>query len=253
MGQMVGSIAHEIRNPLGSVELFASLLRRDLREQPHLRVYAEHISVAVQSMDRLLANLLSYTKPDCSKVDWHGVEALLDEVLTMAAHAIAPGSVEVRRILHPNVTHIWCDEGKMKQVLLNLVLNAVQAMPSGGVLTVAVDLPHVRWDETPAVSITVSDTGVGIPQDLQGRIFDPFFTTKDHGTGLGLAIVHALVEAHQGRIDVESRPGQGTSFLMTLPHGPRSEASHSEGALVPFKRFEKSGERWEVIEKENEA
>lgn len=253
MGQMVGSIAHEIRNPLGSVELFASLLRRDLREQPHLRVYAEHISVAVQSMDRLLANLLSYTKPDCSKVDWHGVEALLDEVLTMAAHAIASGSVEVRRILHPNVTHIWCDEGKMKQVLLNLVLNAVQAMPSGGVLTVAVDLPHVRWDETPAVSITVSDTGVGIPQDLQGRIFDPFFTTKDHGTGLGLAIVHALVEAHQGRIDVESRPGQGTSFLMTLPHGPRSEASHSEGALVPFKRFEKSGERWEVIEKENEA
>ena len=143
MGQMVGSIAHEIRNPLGSVELFASMLRKDLRDQPQLRSYAEHISMAVQSMDRLLSNLLVYTRPDCSRLGWHETELLIREVLTLAIHAIPPDSVEVRCQVHPLVPQLWCDGAKMKQVLLNLVLNAVQAMPEGGTLTLAAyHLPH---------------------------------------------------------------------------------------------------------------
>ncbi len=225
MGQMVGSIAHEIRNPLGSVELFASMLRKDLRDRPQLRAYAEHISMAVQSMDRLLSNLLVYTRPDCSRLGWHETELLIREVLTLAAHAMVPGSVEVRCHVDPLVPMIWCDGAKMKQVLLNLVLNAVQAMPSGGVLTLAATVAPATTQESPAVQLTVSDTGTGIPLELQSRVFDPFFTTKDQGTGLGLAIVHALVEAHHGRIDVESRLGQGTSFIMTLPRGPVQHAS----------------------------
>ena len=133
---MVGCIAHEIRNPLGSVELFASLLRKDLRDQPQLKTYAEHISVAVQSMDRLLSNLLVYTKPDCSKAGWQDTEQLIREVLTLASHAMAPASIEVCCRVDSQVSRLWCDGGKMKQVLLNLVLNAVQAMPNGGRLTI---------------------------------------------------------------------------------------------------------------------
>lgn len=220
MGQMVGSIAHEIRNPLGSVELFASMLRKDLRDQPQLRSYAEHISMAVQSMDRLLSNLLVYTRPDCSRLSWHATELLIREVLTLASHAIPPGSVEVRCEVDPLVPRLWCDGPKMKQVLLNLVLNAVQAMPEGGTLTLAACPASQQPQESTAIHLVVSDTGTGIPPDLQSRVFDPFFTTKDQGTGLGLAIVHALVEAHQGRIDVESSPGRGTSFVITLPQGP---------------------------------
>ena len=91
MGQMVGSIAHEIRNPLGSVELFASMLRKDLRDQPPIAGYAEHISMAVKSMDRLLSNLLVYTRPDCSKLRWHETERLLREVLTLATRHGAGG------------------------------------------------------------------------------------------------------------------------------------------------------------------
>jgi len=220
MGQMVGSIAHEIRNPLGSVELFASMLRKDLRDQPQLRSYAEHISMAVQSMDRLLSNLLVYTRPDCSRLGWHATELLIREVLTLASHAIPPGSVQVRCEVHPLVPQLWCDGPKMKQVLLNLVLNAVQAMPEGGTLTLAACPTSHQFPESTAIQLTVSDTGTGIPSDLQSRVFDPFFTTKDQGTGLGLAIVHALVEAHHGRIDVESSLGRGTSFVITLPPGP---------------------------------
>lgn len=225
MGQMVGSIAHEIRNPLGSVELFASMLRKDLRDQPQLRSYAEHISMAVQSMDQLLSNLLVYTRPDCSRLGWHDTEVLIREVLTLASHAIPPDTVDVRCQVHPLVPKLWCDGPKMKQVLLNLVLNAVQAMPKGGTLTLTACPSPPEIQEVPAVHITVSDTGTGIPAELQSRVFDPFFTTKDQGTGLGLAIVHALVEAHHGRIDVESRPGHGTSFVITLPRGPRQPSS----------------------------
>ena len=225
MGQMVGSIAHEIRNPLGSVELFASMLRKDLRDQPQLRSYAEHISMAVQSMDQLLSNLLVYTRPDCSRLGWHDTEVLIREVLTLASHAIPPDTVEVRCQVHQLVPKLWCDGPKMKQVLLNLVLNAVQAMPKGGTLTLTACPSPPEIQEVPAVHITVSDTGTGIPAELQSRVFDPFFTTKDQGTGLGLAIVHALVEAHHGRIDVESRPAHGTSFVITLPRGPRQPSS----------------------------
>lgn len=217
MGQMVGSIAHEIRNPLGSVELFASMLRKDLRAQPQLRAYAEHISMAVHSMDRLLSNLLVYTRPDCSKLRWQDTERLLREVLTLASHAISQAAISVRCDVDPLVPQLWCDGAKMKQVLLNLVLNAVQAMPEGGVLTLAAAWLPGHMQGRTAVQLTVTDTGIGIPPEVQSRVFDPFFTTKDDGTGLGLAIVHALVEAHHGRIDVSSSPGRGTSFVITLP------------------------------------
>ena len=217
MGQMVGSIAHEIRNPLGSVELFASMLRKDLRAQPQLRAYAEHISMAVHSMDRLLSNLLVYTRPDCSKLRWQDTERLLREVRTLPSHAISQAAISVRCDVDPLVPQLWCDGSKMKQVLLNLVLNAVQAMPEGGVLTLAAALVPGHMHGRTAVQLTVTDTGIGIPAEVQSRVFDPFFTTKDDGTGLGLAIVHALVEAHHGRVDVVSSPGRGTSFVITLP------------------------------------
>lgn len=116
----------------------------------------------------------------------------------------------------PLVPQLWCDGAKMKQVLLNLVLNAVQAMPEGGVLT---SQPPCYLDICKRSRMRNSPSPIreSIPPEVQSRVFDPFFTTKDDGTGLGLAIVHALVEAHHGRIDVMSSPGCGTSFVITLP------------------------------------
>jgi signal transduction histidine kinase len=221
MGEMVGCIAHEIRNPLGSVELFASMLRKDLHESPHLRSYAEHISMAVQSMDRLLSNLLVYMKPSRSQAAGHETEALVHEALTMAAHALSGSAVQVRFEPDPLAPRIWCDATQMKQVLLNLIMNAVQAMPHGGTLSITVQADRRRsGSDAAGLRLTVRDTGAGIAPEHQSRIFDPFFTTKEDGTGLGLAIVHALVEAHRGRIDVESSPGEGTAFIITLPGKP---------------------------------
>lgn len=218
MGEMIGRIAHEIRNPLGSVELFASMLRRDLSEQPASKVYAEQISQAVHAMDRLLENLLVYTKPARSSHAWCAAEPLILDALSLAAHAIAKTPVDVRIHLDPGIPAIWCHEGQMKQVMLNLIINAAQAMPAGGVLMVSLDRDQTQSFSDSAVRLTVCDSGPGIDAAYRSRLFDPFFTTKDEGTGLGLAIVHAIVEAHHGRIDVDSVAGHGASFSIVLPH-----------------------------------
>ena len=218
MGEMVGRIAHEIRNPLGSIELFASMLRRDLNGVPALRGYAEHISSSVHMMNRLLTNLLLYTKPDCSHGEWHETEVLMLDALTLAAHAVASTRMDIRLEVNPVASRIWCDAGQMKQVLLNLILNSIHAMPGSGTLTLSAALTEEQASGGPVLRLSVSDTGVGIAAAQRSRIFDPFFTTRDEGTGLGLAIVHAIVEAHRGRVDVESVEGRGTTFTIVLPH-----------------------------------
>jgi len=230
MGEMVGRIAHEIRNPLGSIELFASLLRRDLQDQPAGLTYAEQISQAVHGLDRLLSNLLIYTQPERSTRRWQAVEPLVLDALTLAAHAITKTPVDIRLDLDPRISAVWCNEGQFKQVVLNLILNAIQAMTTGGILTLKLEKADDQLLGVPGICFTISDNGPGIDPAHQSRIFDPFFTTKDEGTGLGLAIVHAIVDAHHGRIDVASMPGQGTTFTILLPHP--AEASPGDGEAL---------------------
>jgi signal transduction histidine kinase len=221
MGELIGRIAHEIRNPLGSVELFASMLQRDLAEYSSAKRYAQQISQAVQSMDRLLANLLLYTRPARMARGWHLAEPLIGESIKLAAHALTKVPVEIRVDIRPEVRSIRCHDGQLKQVLVNLIVNAVQAMPNGGVLAISLSQEPMQTLGMPAARLTVRDSGVGIDPAHRSRIFDPFFTTKDEGTGLGLAIVYSIVEAHQGRIDIESAVGHGTSCSIILPHPSR--------------------------------
>lgn len=230
MGELIGRIAHEIRNPLGSVELFASLLQRDLNEHEPTQRYAQQISQAVQLMDRLLANLLLYMRPVHLTRAWHHAESLLNESLELAAHAIAKAPVDIRMDVSQEVPLIWCHDGQLKQVVVNLIINAVQAMPNGGELVISLSQEPIQSLGKLAVRLTVRDSGVGIDPALRSRLFDPFFTTKDEGTGLGLAIVHSIVDAHHGRIDIESTVGQGTACSIILPHPTvAGDASSEDG------------------------
>jgi signal transduction histidine kinase len=138
--------------------------------------------------------------------------------LTLAAHAVANTKIDIRLEVNPLASRIWCDAGQMKQVLLNLILNSIHAMPGSGTLTLSAGLTEEQAPGGPLLRLAVSDTGVGIAATQRSRIFDPFFTTRDGGTGLGLAIVHAIIEAHRGRIDVKSVEGGGTTFTIVLPH-----------------------------------
>ncbi len=181
MGELIGRIAHEIRNPLGSVELFASMLQRDLGEHSSAKRYAQQISQAVQSMDRLLTNLLLYTRPVHLARGWHLAESLIDESMKLAAHAITKMPVEIRVDISQEIHSMWCHDGQLKQVLVNLVVNAVQAMPNGGVLAISLCQEPSQTLGMPAVRLTVRDSGIGIAPAHQSRIFDPFFSTKDDG------------------------------------------------------------------------
>ncbi len=218
MGELIGRIAHEIRNPLGSVELFASLLQRDLDAHEPTQRYAQQISQAVRLMDGLLANLLLYMRPVHLTRAWHDSESLLNDSIELAAHAIAKVPVNVRMDISQEVPLLWCHDGQLKQVVVNLVVNAVQAMPNGGELRISLSREPLQTLGSSAVRLTVRDSGIGIDPAHRSRLFDPFFTTKDEGTGLGLAIVHSIVDAHHGRIDVESTVGQGTACSIILPH-----------------------------------
>jgi signal transduction histidine kinase len=149
---------------------------------------------------------------------WHHAESLLNESLELAAHAIAKAPVDIRMDISREVPSIWCHDGQLKQVVVNLIVNAVQAMPNGGELAISLSQEPLQSLGTSAVRLTVRDSGMGIDPAHRSRLFDPFFTTKDEGTGLGLAIVHSIVDAHHGRIDIESTVGQGTACSIILPH-----------------------------------
>ncbi len=221
VGEMAARMAHELRNPLGSIELFASLLKKGLAKEPDKVKWAEHISSAVMAMDYSLTNLLLFTgkpTPNFRRVDIGG---LVSESRIFASHLIQQNQIEFVQEIGPMPELFLGDEDLLRQVFLNLILNAVDAMPQGGQLRVAASSHQMKPEKDAiaceGVMVTISDTGCGIPQEALSKIFDPFFTTKDKGTGLGLAIVHNAVQAHNGLIHVQSELKKGTTFTLTFP------------------------------------
>lgn len=220
MGEMAAKIAHEIRNPLGSIELFATSLQASLEGQPDLQLLAERISSGVKSIDAIISNLLQFVRPnEANRFERFDIYEALDDSLFFMEHlADKENGVNVKVAYGPRPLFIKGDVELMKQVCLNIILNAIQSMPGGGELCISTVQRAMTHVGRPAlVEIRISDSGVGIEPGNVFRIFDPFFTTKERGTGLGLSIVHSIVEMHGGIIDVESTPGNGTVFSIGLP------------------------------------
>jgi signal transduction histidine kinase len=220
MGEMAAKIAHEIRNPLGSIELFATGLRASLEDQPDLQLLAERISSGVKSIDAIISNLLQFVRPDeANRFERFDIYEALDDSLFFMKHlADRENGVDVKLEYGPRPLFINGDVELIKQVCLNIILNAIQSMPGGGVLNISTaQRPMTNAGRSALAEIRISDNGVGIDPDHVSRIFDPFFTTKERGTGLGLSIVHSIVEMHGGIIDVSSTPGDGTMFAIGLP------------------------------------
>jgi PAS domain S-box-containing protein len=218
MGEMAVRIAHEIRNPLGSIELFSTMLMDDLAEFEDLKALAEHISSGVKSINHIVSNLLLFIRPDQQLdqqvLDIH--EALKDS-LFFAGHLFdSHDGIEVVTDLSDKMLFVQGDLELLKQVFLNLILNAIQAMSGGGQLRISSHKINgqqgTHWAE-----LHISDSGSGIARtDLQ-KIFDPFFTTRKKGTGLGLTIVHNIIKMHGGSIDITSSAAAGTQCVVSLP------------------------------------
>jgi PAS domain S-box-containing protein len=224
MGEVAAGIAHEIRNPLGSIELFASLLKKDVEGDEEKFKLVEHIRSGVKNMDRIISTLLLFAKsprPSQQKCDIH---QLLNTLLTGSSDTVIPGNIKIVKNFGENDAWVNGDQELLKQVFGNLIRNAVQAMPKGGELNLTTkeisapsNLSETGNDHRQFITITVSDTGQGIAPDHLVKIFNPFFSTKDKGTGLGLSISHNIIKAHQGTIDAESEKGEPTNFIVKLP------------------------------------
>ncbi len=226
MGEMAAGIAHEIRNPLGSIELFASLLKKDLEGDLEKAELVQHIRAGVQNMDRIISTLLLFAKSSQPSRQQCDINLLLAELLDGLDDIRVPDNIKVVREFGNEEMLANGDRELLRQVFPNLIRNAIQAMPDGGELRLQTEkaLIPVSGSESGKdagarkfITVTVTDTGGGICADDLSKIFNPFFTTKDKGTGLGLAISHNIIKAHQGTIEAVSEEGKSTSFRVKIP------------------------------------
>ncbi len=217
MGDIVKNIVHQMRSPLGAIQLFAELLKEDLEDEKVIIV--DEILSSVYSLDGILSNLLSSVQPlnpSFQKIDLINV---IEESLAFAMPAIKQQSIQLIRDYNFESLYCYGDLEQLKQVFFNLILNSIQAMQKGGALMIRALYSSDRKD----ISIEIEDSGCGIPNDFLDRVWMPFFTTKEGGTGLGLYVVYRIIYAHKGKIDIKSIDGIGTKVIVKLPNNCENE------------------------------
>jgi signal transduction histidine kinase len=217
LGETAASVTHELRNPLVSIGGFARRLARSLPEGSPMREYSEIIVREVRRMEEMLTNILGFSKKQMLCIADCDLIKVIEEVLVLEEDTLREANVRLVREFSEDISVIQGDEQKLRQVMVNLIDNAWQAMRDGGVLIVRVYGSSLRGDR--AVAVEIEDTGGGIPIDILRNIFNPFFTTRKQGTGLGLPIVHRIIEHHQGEIEVQNTE-RGARFVLRLPEAP---------------------------------
>ncbi len=205
MGEMATRIVHEIRNPLCSVQLFSSMLESELQSTPHKEL-ARGISTGISSLNTILTNMLLFARPHKPSSKKISIDRVVEESVVILIPLIRARNIELKKSLHRY--EVLGDGELLKQVFINVILNAVQALPNGGDLNVTME------ESAASVIVHVKDNGLGIDSADIEKIFNPFFTTKDTGTGLGLTIASQIMQAHGGYIKVHSGEDRGTTFSL---------------------------------------
>jgi signal transduction histidine kinase len=226
LGEMAAGIAHELKNPLAGIEVMAGLLRRQVPDSPAAQSLLADIMSEAKLANAIVVEMLEFVRPIRLQVERTDIGEVLHQAVTLAETKATRGGVHVELEVAPDLPHIDGDHHQLCQVFTNLLANAFEALDGRGrigiravVETLAQDPAFAAEPREPAavVIVEVTDNGPGVAPHLSDRIFDPFFTTKPQGSGLGLPIVRKIVDAHDGRIDLNSAPGQGTRFRITLP------------------------------------
>ena len=214
LSSVAAGVAHEIKNPLGSISIHVQLIEKLLAGIKHSGKLDKYINVVNEEIDRLnkiVVDFLFAVRPMQLDLRRRDINALIGETAELFSFELEAAKVKTELELEEKIPLIDFDSGFMKQVLINLIKNAIHAMPDGGTLTIGTAI------RDNSVFITVKDTGEGIPDENFPKIFEPYFTTRETGTGLGLTLVFKIVREHQGEINVKSSPGKGSVFTISLP------------------------------------
>ncbi|MGH7805033.1 MAG: two-component system sensor histidine kinase NtrB [Candidatus Binatia bacterium] len=211
LGRLSAGLAHELRNPLNTLNVLTFAMRERSEVNASSRADLDVIHSEIQRMNLLLDQFLDFARPRRPRFERHRVEEIVVETVTLVAPEAGKRTIELETRLSPSTPHVWADGDQLKQVFLNLALNALQAMPEGGRLVVESAVTQG------GVVVRFRDTGIGIPDEIRDRLFEPFCTSRTGGTGLGLAVALRIVDAHSGDLSVESEPGRGTTASVWLP------------------------------------
>jgi len=214
IGQLAGGVGHELRNPLGAIKNAAYYIRgkaakSELAEsEPRVLQFLDIIDEEIESSNKIINDLLGFSRVGKPAVSPARLERVVEDALS---HSSIPENIEVVKKTDASLPEIEIDTDQVRQVFVNLISNAVHAMPEGGALTI------VAAGKDKFVEVSVSDAGSGISKEILNKIFDPLFTTKAKGIGLGLAVTKTIIDRHEGQIKVESEEGKGTTFTVRLP------------------------------------
>lgn len=210
-GKMSASFAHEIRNPLSSMRMLSQMLMKKPDVTPEQQQSLEYILEEIERIDNIVKGLMDFARPTTLNLQQQPLAPILQSVLALMKANLEHHHIKVLSDFSPDLTDFQFDPDKIKQAFMNVVLNAMEAMPEGGTLTVS------TFKQENTVCLKIMDTGIGISEEDIEHLFEPFFTRKDKGTGLGLANVKRILEEHEGNIEIDSTLGEGTTVTMWLP------------------------------------
>jgi signal transduction histidine kinase len=225
LGELATGLAHEIRNPLAGIAGVVEIISRDLPSTSPARAVVKDIRLEVAQINRILTDLLQAARPHPPEVRLTDLNTTIEHAVMLARQQVLSRPIKIELVKEPALPNVEHDSDQIHQVLLNLLLNSVQAIEGSGTVRVVI---AAKKDNA---LISVTDSGRGIAPEHLPYIFRPFYTTKGNGTGLGLSLARRIVEDHRGRIEVESEVGKGTEFLVTLPiHQPEKQSEDLEAA-----------------------
>ncbi len=217
LGQLSAGVAHEIRNPLTSIKLFIQSLEKEMEPDENQKEDFRIIKKEIDRLNEIVVRFLTFARPEEPRFQPVDFSALILETLNLMSPRIKSNGIRLDLHLSPDLPPVKGDPRQLDHVLLNLVLNAIEAMPNGGVLEVRSSVELAPETRAEFFQLVIRDTGPGIRKEQRGYLFDPFFTTKEGGTGLGLSIAYSIVQKHNGSIEVEEGAGKGASFVLSLP------------------------------------
>jgi signal transduction histidine kinase len=223
LGQLAAGIAHEIRNPLTSINILIHSLRESLSSKNSHREDLKVIEEEIDRINKIVDQFLRFARPSPPLLEKAEVPSIFEETLQLLRPQVEKQRISVQKNFR-SLPPITIDKEQMKQVALNLLLNAIQAMPEGGRLKLSGKIPTGnQW-----IQLSIQDSGIGIPLEDMDKLFDPFFSTREGGIGLGLSIAHRIIDQHHGKIEVESTPNKGTLFTIWLPlQREKEDADHT--------------------------